>query len=133
VSDKKEIPVEMEKVHRRFERWRKTRRGREPIPKRLWAAAASLAREHGVNPTSQALGLEFNKLRAIAESGKTGKRKARKRMTAAPRFLELVAAPAGLTECVIELEGRRGKMRIEWKGAAVPDLAGLGRMLWERE
>ena len=54
-------------------------------------------------------------------------------MTAAPRFLELVAAPAGVTECVIELEGRRGKMRIEWKGAAAPDLAGLSRMLWERE
>ena len=133
MPDKKEIPVEMEKVHRRFERWRKTRRGRAPIPGRLWAAAASLAREHGVNPTSQALGLEFNKLRAFAESGKTGKKKAKKRMTAAPRFLELVAAPAGVTECVIELEGRRGKMRIEWKGAAGPDLAGLGRMLWERE
>jgi len=28
----------------------------------LWAAPASLAREHGVNSTSQALGLEFNKL-----------------------------------------------------------------------
>ena len=133
MPDKKEIPVEMEKVRRRFERWRKARRGRAPIPRRLWAAAGSLAREHGVNPTSQALGLEFNKLRAFAESEKTGKKKAKKRMTAAPRFLELVAAPASVTECVIELEGRRGKMRIEWKGAAVPDLAGLGRMLWERE
>lgn len=129
MPDKKEIPVEMEKVHRRFERWRKTRRGRAPIPRRLWAAAASLAREHGVNPTSQALGLEFNKLRSFVESGKTR----RKKLTAAPRFLELVAAPAGVTECVIELEGRRGKIRIEWKGAAAPDLASLGRMLWERE
>jgi hypothetical protein len=74
------------------------------------------------------LGLEFNKLRSFVESGKTR----RKKVTAAPRFLELVAAPAGVTECVIELEGRCGKMRIEWKGAA-PDLASLGRMLWERE
>ena len=128
MPDKKEIPVEMEKVHRRFERWRKTRRGRAPIPKRLWAAAASLAREHGVNPTSKALGLEFKKLRAFVEAGGA----ARKRVTA-PRFLELVAAPSGVTECVIQLEGRRGKMRIEWKGAAPPDLAGLSRMLWERE
>ena len=129
MADKKNIPVAMEKVHRRFQRWRKTRRGRAPIPRRLWAAAASLAREHGVNPTSQALGLEFNKLRSLVGSGKTR----RKRATAAPRFLELVAAPAGMTECVIELEGRRGKMRIEWKGSASPDLAGLGRMMWERE
>ena len=129
MPDKKDIPVEMEKVHRRFQRWRKTRRGRAPIPRRLWAAAASLAREHGVNPTSQALGLEFNKLRSLVGSGKTR----RKRATAAPRFLELVAAPAGVTECVIELEGRRGKVRIEWKGSAAPDLESLGRMLWERE
>jgi hypothetical protein len=128
VPDKKEVPVEMEKVQRRFERWRKTRRGRTPIPDRLWAAAARLAREHGVNATSTALGLEFNKLRAFVESGA-----AKKRATAAPRFLELVAAPAGATECVIELEGPRGKMRIEWKGSAAPDLAGLSRMLWEQE
>jgi hypothetical protein len=51
-------------------------------------------------------------------------------------FLELVAtqvAPSGsgLTECVIELEGPRGKMRIQSKGAAAPDLAGLSRGLWE--
>ena len=129
MPDKKDIPVEMEKVHRRFQRWRKTRRGRAPIPRRLWAAAASLAREHGVNPTSQALGLEFNKLRSFVGAGKTR----RKRAKAAPRFLELVAAPAGVTECVIELEGRRGKVRIEWKGSAAPDLESLGRRLWERE
>ena len=75
MADKKEIPVEMEKVHRRFERWRKTRRGRAPIPERLWTEAASLAREHGVNQTSQALGLEFNKLRSFVESGKTRRKK----------------------------------------------------------
>ena len=130
MPDKKDIPVAMEKVHRRFQRWRKTRRGRAPIPRRLWAAAASLAREHGVNATSQALGLEFNKLRSFVGFEKTR----RKRATAAPRFLELVAAaPAGGSEWVIELEGRRGKMRIEWKGSAAPDLASLGRLLWERE
>ena len=129
MPDKKNVPVEMKKVHRRFEQWRKTRRGRAPIPERLWAAAASLAREHGVTPTSQALGLEFNKLRSWVESGKTR----RKKVMAAPRFVELVAAPAGVTECVIELEGRRGKIRIEWKGAATPDLAGLSRMLWDQE
>jgi hypothetical protein len=135
VPDKQKlsIPAGMEKVHRRFERWRKTRRGRAPIPKRLWVAAASLAREYGVNPTSKALGLEFNKLRAFVESGRTARKRAKRRMTAAPRFLELVTAPAGVSECVIELEGRRGKMRIEWKGSAAPDLAGLSRMLWERE
>ena len=51
-------------------------------------------------------------------------------------FLELVAPQGvpsgpGLWECLIELEGPRGKMRIQWKGATAPDLAGLSRALWE--
>ena len=43
-----EIPVGMERIYRRFERWRKSHRGRLPIPAPLWAAAAEVAREHGV-------------------------------------------------------------------------------------
>ena len=34
-------------------------------------------------------------------------------------------------ECLIELEGPRGKMRIEWKGATAADLADFSRVLWE--
>ena len=128
-QEKADIPAGMQKVHRRLERWRKTRRGRAPIPKGLWEAAGRLAREYGVNPTSKALGLEFNKLRAFAESGRV----AREKVTEPPQFFELVSAAANGAECVIELEGPRGKMRIAWKGSAAPDLAGLSRMLWERE
>ena len=129
-QENSDIPAGMRKVHRRLERWRKARRGRAPIPKGLLEAAGRVAREHGVNPTSKALGLEFNKLRAFAESGIV----AREKVTAPPQFLELVSAPAANgAECVIEMEGPRGKMRIEWKGSVAPDLASLGRMLWERE
>jgi len=46
-------------------------------------------------------------------------------------FLEFMPPPSGLSECLIELEGPRGKMRIQWKGTAAPDLAGLSRVLWE--
>jgi hypothetical protein len=47
--------------------------------------------------------------------------------------MELVGPPAiGLSECLIELEGPHGKMRIQWKGTTAPDLAGLSRVLWER-
>ena len=50
----------------------------------------------------------------------------------AASFVELVASPAmGQTECLIELEGPRGKIRILWKGTTGPDLAGLSRALWE--
>jgi hypothetical protein len=131
VPDNKDIPVEMERVHRRFQQWRRQRRGREPIPKRLWAAAASVAREYGVNPTSRALSLDFNKLKAHVNRKHTVKGRSSEE---APQFLELVSSPhPGGAECVIELEGPRGKMRIEWKGSAAPDLVSLGRMLWGRE
>lgn len=46
--------------------------------------------------------------------------------------MELVAPQTvGVSECLIELEGPHGKMRIHWKGATAPDLAGLSRALWE--
>ena len=128
--DQADLPAGMERVRRQFEQWRRKRRGRDPIPEQLWVAAAGLAREYGVNATSRALSLDFNKLKALVKQ----KNPSRKRRSAAPQFLELVAASTVVAnECVIELEGPRGKMRIEWKGSAAPDLAGLGRMLWEPE
>jgi hypothetical protein len=127
-----EVPDGMQKIYRRFERWRSSHQGRLPIPKALWASAAEVAREHGVFRTGKILRLEYAKLKRMTKSAAPVKR-----MAASPaEFLELVApqvAPSGsgLTECVIELEGPRGKMRIQWKGAAAPDVAGLSRSLWE--
>jgi hypothetical protein len=124
-----EVPVGMQRIYRRFERWRRSRRGRSPIPAALWVAAAEVAREHGVFRTAKTLRLEYGKLKGMVAS-----RPAVRRAPAPPPagFLELVAPQAvSPTECVIELEGPRGKMRIQWKGAAAPDLAGLSRALWE--
>jgi hypothetical protein len=157
-----DIPYDMQKVHRRFERWRSGHRGRLPIPARLWAAAVGLARDHGVCPTAQALHLEYGKLKRLLKSvdpvperlaPRPGPREVsgqvrrynkhgrgepltaglpRKGSSAPPAFLELMTSPAlGQAECVIELQGRRGKMRIQWKGKTAPDLAGLSRVLWE--
>ena len=81
-QEKSDIPSGMEKVRRRLERWRKTRRGRERIPQRLWVAVGSLAREYGVNPTSKALGLEFKKVNSYAEAA----RRSSKTPAAAPQF-----------------------------------------------
>jgi hypothetical protein len=47
-----DIPHNMRKVYRRFERWRSAHTARLPIPERLWAAAVELAREHGVSRTA---------------------------------------------------------------------------------
>ena len=43
-----DVPDSMQKICRRFERWRSSHQGRLPIPKALWASAAEIAREHGV-------------------------------------------------------------------------------------
>lgn len=145
-----EIPQGMQRVYRKFQSWRRTHPGvRLPIPKPLWASAARAARKHGVPVTAKVLGLEYSKLKRIAESESGAKSaapvprrrahlgKARRgrsvRNGPTPKFVELVGSPASaaLSECLIELEGPRGKMRIQWKGATTPDLAGLSRVLWE--
>jgi hypothetical protein len=154
-NDPPEIPHGMKRVYQRFARWRSAHPGvRLPIPPRLWKAAAKVAHEHGVCRTAQVLGLEYGKLKRMAEAdgvsltlaSRKGRRihrltaslpaatkKAnRARSAALPSFLEVVGSSAiAGSECVIELEGPQGKMRIQWKGMGAPDLAALGRVLLE--
>jgi hypothetical protein len=115
-----------------------------PIPDSLWAAAGELARAHGINPTAKALHLEYGKLKQRAEAAvPTVKRRRvkalaegprRARHTAPPTFVELMAPPAGsFPGAVVELEGPRGRMRIELKGVATAELVGLSRALWNGE
>ena len=111
----------MQRVCQRFERWRRSHRGRLPIPERLWASEAAVAREHGVFRTAKVLRLEYGKLKRMAESAH-GSLPA----TTATTFLELMPQGVGPSDCLIELEGRRGKMSIQWKWTTASDLAGLG-------
>jgi hypothetical protein len=124
-----EIPSGLKEAQQRFEEWRSSHAGRQPIPEPLWILAAELAGHHGVFRTAQVLRLDYTKLKqqtqATAPAGQPA---------AAPpaAFVELMApAIRQGCECVIEVEGPRGRMRIEWKGPTAPDLAGLSRMLWE--
>ena len=143
-NENSDIPPNMKKVYRRLRRWRNTHTGRVPIPEPLWAAAGVLAREHGINRTAKALHLEYGKLKQRAEvvmpAVKRRKAKARAegprraRRIAPPTFVELMAPPAGnFPGAVVELEGRRGRMRIELKGVATAELVALSRALWDGE
>jgi hypothetical protein len=91
-----------------------------------------VAREHGVFRTSKVLRLEYGKLKRLAKQSHPGGRST-VRLDAPPAaFMELLTPVAGGgAECLIELEGLRGKIRIRWKGNTTPDLAGLSRVLWE--
>jgi hypothetical protein len=142
---KTEFPNNMLKVYRRLQRWRSTHPGRVPIPERLWAAAAELAREHGINPTAKALRLEYGKLKERAEvAGLAVKRRGGKipaavprrarSSTAPPTFMELITPrPGSVPGAVVELEGPRSPMRIELKGVATAELVALSRALWGGE
>ena len=52
------VPTDLQELSGRFEDWRRTRRGKLPIPEPLWEAAAELARSHGVCQTAPVLRLE---------------------------------------------------------------------------
>jgi hypothetical protein len=120
-----EVPAGMQRICRRFERWRRSHRGRLPIPEGLWGSAAAAARQHGVFQTAKVLRLEYGKLKRMAEAANPGPQP-----TVPTAFLEVMPQENGAPDCLIELEGPRGKMRIQWKGATASDLARLIR-IWE--
>ncbi len=124
------VPDGLERVRRRFERWRETREGRPRIPESLWSQAARAARQFGVHRTCRALRLDYLVLKrrlnveADATHGRSGGE-------SHPSFVELVAAGSrSPAECVVELEDPSGlRMRIELKGIVAPDLVTLTRSL----
>ena len=119
--------ITLEEAKARFEEWRRNRKGKASIPEELWASAVAVARKEGISRTSTELRVEWNHLkrRMAAAAGTSSKQ-------SPPRFVELVAPrEEALHECVIEVEGRRCKLRIQLKGASASYLATLSRELWE--
>lgn len=117
------IPVALAKGRRRFDEFRRRHRPRAArLPKDLWSLAVDLAKEHGLNRTARALGLDYYSLKKRLDAGRDH--------GDAPDFIEFV--PAGFSlrpECTIELEDAAGaKMRIHLKGAELPDLADMARV-----
>ena len=124
-----EIPAGLKEARERFEQWRSSQTGRRPIPESLWVLASELACQHGVFRTAQVLRLDYTKLKRLTSTTASAENAT---SAAPPAFVELIASPGTHScECIIEVEGARGRMRIEWKGSTAPDLAGLSRVLWE--
>jgi len=117
----------LDEAKARFEEWRRNRQGKAAIPDELWAIAVEVARKEGVSRTSTELRVEWNHLKRRMAAASEASPK-----PAPPVFVELVAPRAqSLPECTIELEGRRGKLRIQLRGASASYLATLSRELWE--
>jgi len=142
------LPARLEGTRRRFDRWRRTRKGRSRIPEPLWTSAVKAAGEYGVNKTAQALRLDYYALKkrvakeAVdpqqiinARIGLPGAANASRGVAneeAVATFVELASpAPASTRECILELEDPGGaKMRVHLKGVEAPDLAALSRCFW---
>ena len=116
--------LSMEEVRVRLEQWRQTRQSKSPIPKELWVAAVELARREGVGRTAAALHLDGGKLKRLLAASGSEVSEAKP-----PVFVELLATTK--PEYTIELEGRQGTLRIRCSGAAMADVAGLSRALWD--
>jgi hypothetical protein len=123
------VPEAIIQLQTQLDQWRSTQKGRAKLPESFWQAAVDLAKEYGLFRTADPLRLDYMRLKKRLE-GSTGP--CRKQPPAA--FVELVARPADLHECVIEFESAgRAKIRIQWKSVAPPDWVGLLRAWREVE
>jgi hypothetical protein len=118
--------VSLEEAKARFEEWRNNRRGKARIPAELWSAAVEVARMEGINRTARELHVAWDDLkRRMPATGAVPQQRA---------FVELVTPQVqSVAECTLEVEGRRGKLRIQLKGASASFLATLSRELVESE
>jgi hypothetical protein len=119
--------VSLEEAKARFGEWRQNRRGKARIPAELWLAAVAVAQKEGLNRTARELHVAWDDLkRRMTMTGEVP------RQAGSPAFVELMPPRMqALPECTIELEGRRGKLRIQLKNIPASYLATLSRQLWE--
>lgn len=126
ISTKSQRSLDMARVRRRLDHWRRTRaHSRSPIPRALWANAVALARQQGLYQTARALRLDYGGLKEHVEAvdARGGTRRT-------PAFVEFAGSTlTDLSTCVIELTGPRGTVRLRVPGLALADLATLSRTL----
>lgn len=128
------LPAGLERLRRRFERYRGMHPARSPIPDRLWSAAARMASAHGLNRTAKALRLGYYSLKKRLEESGQFADLAPEGKVAVP-FIELApASSASHCRCVLVLEGIDGaRMEVRLKSVETADLVALSRSFWERE
>lgn len=129
-------PAHVQAVRRRFENWRKSKRGRQRIPEPLWAVAVKLCERYSAHRVSRWLRLNSAALRHRLNGNHALGRSNDK----APAFVEWVAAspgpmPPSTAEYIVELEGAQGpNVRIRMRAVHVAEVAELASLLCrERE
>jgi len=129
------LPLRVNQLRVRIERWRRQRTQRSPMPAELWASAVSFARRHGVYPIARALGIDYGALRKRVTPRPRGGRNPREVST---EFIELAptppllghSEPAGL---VLELWDRDGaKLVVRLPEGDGLDVGRLAEAFWSR-
>ena len=126
------VPKKLARGRRCFEKWRRTHKPRSRLPEQLWALAAELAREYGLNRTARTLRLDYHGLKKRIKLPMSDDASP---AIATPSFLELLpAGPPATVACTIECEdGQGARIWIHLQGRELPDLAALSRGLWNPE
>lgn len=123
-------PVEpvLEKLRQRFKDWRQSGRKGRKIPEEMWREAAGLAREHGVNRVARSLGLDYSGLKQRMNEG-LHKAKLLPNVRGS-NFVELsVDTVVRIPECVMEFQGRQGKLTIRLTEPGATDVVLLAKAL----
>jgi len=124
--------AELERVRRRFDRWRQTHQGRRRIPEPLWNAAVNAASTCGVSKTASTLRIDYSGLKQRVAAATTSGDSI---VTGETTFLELVPSVSAVQRrCVVHMEDSDGaKMRMELSGVETGDLLALSRTFWRAE
>jgi len=114
-------PAPLQQLGRQLEEWRNSHPPRSRLPEEIWAAAAEVARQHGLFRTAHTLRLDYMKLKRRVQTAPG--------LRAAPpaAFVELVAPATVTGECTVEVESVRGKLRVVLPGMTAPDVMSLIR------
>ena len=120
------VGEDLERLRRRLEEFRSTHALRSRLPESLWAAAAELAKRHGMYQTARALRLDYAGLKKRIEIHGQARRK---RTTASPSFMEFIAPGAKpVADCTVEVESVQGsKLRLNLQAIATAELVNLIR------
>ena len=128
---KSNLPAKLARGRRCFEQWRSVHKPYSRLPEHLWALAAELAREYGLNKVARILRLDYNCLKKRIELPTSNNASETMPMG---QFLELLPSESRSSiECTVECENIKGaKIRIHLKGRELPDLAALSSGLWSQ-
>jgi hypothetical protein len=122
----------MKPLESRILEWRRTRKKRCAMPEELWVAAASFAREYGINRVAESLGLGYYKLKKVVENS-TDDLIVRPLANATQSFVELPLTPGtfGSQETVTDVDVvRPDGTHVRLRHSGPVDVVKLVSSLW---